>query len=117
MSRAESMIRTMEREMPRTHRAHIGRLQAKAMREAVKEQMKSNPDKERLQALLAEADTLEREKDDKTYARTIRDLIDPLKRQAANEKALAEKLNEKHQQLVNEAKERRTTHARSALAR
>ncbi|MGN3937894.1 hypothetical protein ABVB18_21525 [Xanthomonas citri pv. mangiferaeindicae] len=117
MSRAEAILWTMESEMPRTHREHIGRLQAKVMRESVKEQMKAAPDQARLAALKAEAATLEREKDDKTYARTKRDLIEPLKRQAKNEKALAAKVNEKHQKLVTEAKERRTAHARSAVAR
>ncbi|CAD7741011.1 hypothetical protein LMG31884_47170 (plasmid) [Xanthomonas hydrangeae] len=117
MSRAEAILWTMESEMPRTHHVHIGRLQAKVMREAVKEQMKAAPDQKRLAALKAEADTLEREKDDKTYTRTKRDLIEPLKLQARNEKAVAEKLNRKHQKLVTEAKERRTAHARPAASR
>jgi len=49
------------------------------MREEVKELMKPVPDDARLKALRAEAQALEQERDDKTYARTRRDLIDPLR--------------------------------------
>jgi|GEM_PF-5652553 len=69
----------MERDIAWFHRRHIGSLQAGAMREEVKELMKPVPDDARLKALRAEAQALEQERDDKTYARTRRDLIDPLR--------------------------------------
>lgn len=117
MSRASNLIGTMEREMGRTHRAHVSRVQAKTLATLVAERMKPSQDQERIQKLHEEAVSLEREKDDKSYARTKRDLIAPLQRQAVNERAIAGKVAAKHKQQVQEAKERTASHGRKASIR
>ncbi|UBB23812.1 hypothetical protein LAG73_10485 [Pseudoxanthomonas japonensis] len=79
MNRKEALIRVMELEMARTHRKHLGNLQARAASQMVSERMKRSPNQAAVKALRKELLDLEREKDDTTFSLTMRDLIEPLR--------------------------------------